>query len=157
MKHEKVQAMSGKKKVKKLSVTNRELSEEITALRSRLASTEARLARTEERAKRWKTETAAARAAASRSDARAEKLQRRLDRAAATREPTRGVAPAEAAVTKRPAGEATTPDGVTHPDANWTVAELRAEARARGLTGLSAKPKAQILVALTKATTPQHS
>jgi lysophospholipase len=143
--------MSGKK-VKKLSATNKDLSKEITALRSQLTRTEAKLARTEERTKRWKTETAAARTAASRSDARAEKLQRKLDRAVADLEPLKRVSPADAAATNRPAAEATTPDGVTHPDSTWTVAQLRAEARARGLTGLSGKPKAQILSALTTAT-----
>ncbi|MET1006825.1 MAG: hypothetical protein ABWX96_14850 [Propionibacteriaceae bacterium] len=146
--------MSGKKKLKKLSATNKELSKEITTLRSRLTRTEARLARTEERAKRWKTETTAARTAASRSDARAEKLQRKLDRAATTLEPAKRTAPAEAAATNRPVAEATTPDGVTVPDSTWTVAQLRAEARARGLTGLSGKPKAQVLAALTTAATP---
>ena len=35
------------------------------------------------------------------------------------------------------------------PDMSWTVVRLRAEARARGLTGLSSKPKAEILAALT--------
>lgn len=144
--------MSAKKKIKKLSVTNKELSKEITALRSQLTRTETKLTRTEERAKRWKTETTAARTAAARSDTRAEKLQRKLDRAATSLEPVKAVAPAEAAATDRPAAEPTTPDGVTRPDATWTVAQLRAEARARGLTGLSGKPKAQILAALTAAT-----
>ena len=142
--------MSGKK-VKKLSATNKELSKEITALRSQLTRSEAKLARTEERAKRWKTETAAARTAASRSDARAEKLQRKLHRAVADLEPLKGASPADASATNRPAAEATTPDGVTIPDSTWTVPQLRAEARARGLTGLSGKPKAQILAALTRA------
>jgi cell division protein FtsB len=43
--------MSGKKvkKVKKLSATNKDLSKEVTALRSQLTRTEAKLARTEER------------------------------------------------------------------------------------------------------------
>ena len=141
--------MSGKKKVKKLSATNKELRKEVTTLRSRLTRAESKLARTEDRAKRWQSETAAARTAASRSDARAEKLQRKLDRGVAALEPVRGVAPAEAAATHRPAAEPTTPDGVTVPDPTWTVAQLRAEARARGVTGLSGKPKAQILAALT--------
>lgn len=137
------------KKIKKLSSANKELSKEVTVLRSQLTRTESRLARAEERAKRWKTETAAARTAASRSDARAEKLQRKLTRAVAALEPVKGVAPAKAAATNRPAAERTTPDGVTVPDSTWTVAQLRAEARARGVTGLSGKPKAQILAALT--------
>ena len=95
--------MSGKK-VKKLSATNKQLSKEVTSLRSQLTRTEAKLARTEERAKRWKTETAAARTAASRSDARVEKLQRKLDRAVADLEPLKRVSPADAAATNRPAG-----------------------------------------------------
>ena len=140
--------MSGKKKVKKLSATNKELSKEITTLRGRLTTTEAKLARTEERAKRWKTETTAARTAASRSDARAEKLQRKLDRAAATLEPAERSAPAEAAAANLPTAEAAISGGVTVPDSTWTVPQLRAEARARGLTGLSGKPKAQLLAAL---------
>ncbi len=144
--------MGDKKKIKKLSATNKELSKEVTLLRSQLTKTETRLARTDERAKRWKTETDAARTAAARSDTRAEKLQRKLDRAVAAIEPVKGAAPAESAATGRPAAEPTAPDGVTLPDQTWTVAQLRAEARARGLTGLSGKPKAQILAALTKAT-----
>jgi chromosome segregation ATPase len=144
--------MSNKKKIKKLSATNKELSKEVTVLRSKLTRTEAMLARTDERAKRWKTETAAARTAAARSDTRAEKLQRKLDRAGAALEPVKASAPAESAATGRPAAEPTAADGVTVPDPTWTVAQLRAEARARGVTGLSGKPKAQILAALTKAT-----
>ncbi len=34
------------------------------------------------------------------------------------------------------------------PDDSWTVAQLRAEARTRGLTGLSRKTKAELLAAL---------
>ena len=147
--------MSGKKKVKKLSATNKELSKEITTLRSRLTTTESRLARSEERAQRWKSETTAARTTASRSDARVEKLQRKLDRAVATLEPAKRSAPAQPTANNRPTAGATAPDGVTLPDATWTVTQLRAEARARGLTGLSNKPKAQILAALTKAAPPR--
>jgi hypothetical protein len=35
------------------------------------------------------------------------------------------------------------------PDETWTVVELRAEARARGLVGMSSKSKAQLLAALS--------
>jgi hypothetical protein len=45
--------------------------------------------------------------------------------------------------------EPTTADGVTVPDETWSVVELRAEARARGLVGMSNKPKAQLLAALS--------
>ena len=35
------------------------------------------------------------------------------------------------------------------PDESWTVVQLRAEARSRGITGLSGKSKAQLLEALS--------
>ena len=46
--------------------------------------------------------------------------------------------------------ERTAADGLTAPDQTWTVAQLRAEARARGLAGFSNKPKAQLITALTR-------
>jgi hypothetical protein len=38
---------------------------------------------------------------------------------------------------------------VPGPDGSWTVVRLRAEARSRGLTGMSGKTKAELLAALT--------
>ena len=38
--------------------------------------------------------------------------------------------------------------GAAGPDASWTVAELRAEAHTRGLSGMSRKTKAELLDAL---------
>ena len=49
------------------------------------------------------------------------------------------VAPDEVAVDEPAAG----------PDESWTVVRLRAEARSRGLTGISGMTKAQLLAALT--------
>ena len=46
-------------------------------------------------------------------------------------------------------GEPTAADGLTVPDETWTVVQLRAEARARGLVGTSNKSKAQLLDALS--------
>jgi chromosome segregation ATPase len=37
------------------------------------------------------------------------------------------------------------------PDASWTVVQLRAEARSRGITGLSGRSKADLIAALTEA------
>jgi len=85
-----------------------------------------------------------------RSDARVEKLQKKLDRASAALEPVRAVGPVEAAASGRPAAEPTAADGLTNPDQTWTVVQLRAEARARGLAGMSNKPKAKLLAALTR-------
>lgn len=39
-------------------------------------------------------------------------------------------------------------DGFPMPDESWTLAALRDEARRRGVTGLSGKPKAEVLAAL---------
>ncbi len=64
-------------------------------------------------------------------------------------EPTKATDPIEAATSGRPAAEPTTPDGVTVPDQSWTVVQLRAEARARGLAGLSNKSKTQLIAALS--------
>jgi hypothetical protein len=77
-------------------------------------------------------------------------LQKKLDRASSALEPVHAVGPLEAAASGRPAGEPTAADGLTIPDETWTVVQLRAEARARGLAGLSNKPKAQLLSALTR-------
>lgn len=142
--------MGTKKKVKKLTATNEELEKSLSVLRGQLTKTENKLSRVEDRVTRWKNEATAARTAAARSDARAEKLQRKLDRASTALEPAKAVGPVEAAATGRPAGGQTSADGLTAPDATWTVAQLRAEARARGLAGLSAKPKAQLIAALTR-------
>lgn len=142
--------MGTKKKVKKLTATNEELGQSLSTLKGQLTKTETKLDRAEQKAARWKKEATAARTAAARSDARAEKLQRKLDRAKADLEPARAADPATTAASGRPAGESVAADGLTVPDASWTVAQLRAEVRARGLTGLSSKPKAELLRALTR-------
>ena len=142
--------MGIKKKAKKLNAANEELTKRLSAVRAQLTKTETKLGKANEKAKRWRREAAAARTAASRSDARVEKLQRKLDRASAALEPVQAVGPLEAAATGRPAAERTAADGLTIPDQTWTVVQLRAEARARGLAGMSNKPKAQLLAALTR-------
>lgn len=68
--------------------------------------------------------------------------------ASAALEPARASTPMEAAASGRPVAEPTT-DGVTMPDETWSVVQLRAEARARGLVRMSNKPKAQLLTALS--------
>ena len=142
--------MGIKKKAKKLNAANEELTKRLSAVRAQLTKTETKLGKANEKAKRWQGEAAAARTAASRSDARVEKLQRKLDRASAAPEPVQAVGPLEAAATGRPAAERTAADGLTIPDQTWTVVQLRAEARARGLVGMSNKPKAQLLSALAR-------
>jgi hypothetical protein len=75
-----------------------------------------------------------------------EKLQRKLDRVS-----VRSLfGPVEAAASGRSAAEPTAADGLTIPDQTRTVVQLRAKARARGLAGMSNKPKAKLLAALTR-------
>jgi hypothetical protein len=144
--------MNSKKKartIKELTATNKELKKTLSGVRGQLTKTETKLTKANEKAERWKKETAAQRTAASRSDARVEKLQKKLDRAAAALEPVQAVGPLEAAASGRTVGEPTGADGLTVPDQTWTVVQLRAEARARGLVGMSDKSKAELLDALS--------
>jgi chromosome segregation ATPase len=144
--------MNNKKKtrtIKELTATNRELKKTLSGVRGQLTKTETKLIKANQKADRWKKETAAQRTAASRSDARVEKLQKKLDRAAAALEPVQAVSPLEAAASGLTVGEPTAADGLTVPDETWTVVQLRAEARARGLVGMSKKSKAELLDALS--------
>ena len=144
--------MNSKKKartIKELTATNKELKKTLSGVRGQLTKTETKLTKANEKAERRKKETAAQRTAASRSDARVEKLQKKLDRAAAALEPVQAVGPLEAAASGRTVGEPTGADGLTVPDQTWTVVQLRAEARARGLVGMSNKSKAELLAALS--------
>ena len=144
--------MNSKKKtrtIKELTAANRELKKTLSGVRGQLTKTETKLTKANQKVDRWKKETAAQRTAASRSDARVEKLRKKLDRAAAALEPVQAVGPLEAAASGLPVGEPTTADGLTVPDETWTVVQLRAEARARGLVGMSKKSKAELLDALS--------
>lgn len=144
--------MIGKKQkraIEESRAKEKELKKRISALRGQLTVTEKKLTKTRDQAERWKTEAKAQRKSASRAGARAEKLQQKLDSASAALEPVQGTAPVEAAASGRPVAEPTTADGVTLPDETWSVVQLRAEARARGLVGMSNKTKAQLLAALS--------
>ena len=144
--------MSSKKQkraIEKSSAKQKELEKSLSTLRGQLTKTEKKLTKATDRAERWKTEAKAQRRSASRAGARVEKLHQKLDRASAALEPVQASAPMEAAASGRPVAEPTTADGVTVPDETWSVVQLRAEARARGLVGMSNKPKAQLLAALS--------
>ena len=145
-----------KRAIEKPVAKKKEVDKSLSTLRGQLSKTENRLTRTEkklakarQRAERWKSEAKAQRRSASRAAARAEKLHRKLDTASAVLKPVHASAPVEAAASGRPAAELTTADGVTGPNETWSVVQLRAEARARGLVGMSNKPKAQLLAALS--------
>lgn len=112
---------------------------------------EAKLEREEAKAARWKERTKQTQAEVVALNARAAKLDRKL---ATTRDAAPQPAPVlEEPVTplalRTPASSLPTERTPSTPDANWTVAQLRAEARSRGLTGLSAKSKAQLIAALS--------
>ena len=134
---------------KRLTATNKELKKTLSLVRGQLTKSEAKLTKAMGKAERWKKEAAAQRKAASRAGARVEKLQKKLDRAATAVKPVRATAPVEAAASGGPVAEPTTADGVTIPDQTWSVVQLKAEARARGLVGMSNKPKAYLLSALS--------
>ncbi len=144
--------MSSKKQtraIKKSSAKQKELKKSLSTVRGQLTRSEKKLTQAKDRAARWKAEAKAQRRSALRAGVRAEKLQQTLDRASAAREPVRATEPIEATAPARPVAERTTADGVAVPDERWSVVQLRAEARARGLVGLSNKPKAELLAALS--------
>ena len=152
--------MGSKKKaraIEELTTTNRDLRKTLSNVRGQLTKTETKLAKAHEKAERWKKQAAAHRTAASRSDARGERLQKKLDRAREALKPVVASGPNVAAGTGRSVTEPTTADGLTVPDKTWTVIQLQAEARARGLTGTSNKSKSQLLAALTRQTPKRQS
>jgi len=80
--------MSKKSKtIEKITTANVELKKTLAGVRGQLTKTQSKLAKATEKADRWKKEAAAHRTAAARSDARAEKLQKKLDRATAALKP----------------------------------------------------------------------
>ena len=89
---------------------------------------EARLERADAKAARWKKRAKKHEAAAASAEARVSTLEAEL---------------------AKPGPDTSAGGSTSAPDASWTVAELRAEARSRGLTGMSRTSKAEILAALT--------
>ena len=126
----------------------KDLEKSLSSLRGELTKTEKALAKAKNRADRWRKEAKAQKRSASRARARVQKLKMKLDAASAGREPVQAAEPVDEAASGRPVAEPTTVDGVTL-DETWSVVQLRAEARARGLTGMSNKTKAQLLAALS--------
>ena len=138
-----------KSAVEKSSAKQKDLEKSISVLRGQLTKTEKALTKAKNRADRWRKEAKAQKRSASRARARVEKLRQKLDGASAAPEPVQAPAPMEVMASDRPVNEPTTVDSLTVPDETWSVVQLRAEARARGLTGMSNKTKAQLLAALS--------
>lgn len=145
------------KTIEKLTATNRDLKRTLSGVRGQLTKTEHKLAKANEKGERWRKEAAAHRTSASRSDARVERLQKKLDRATEALRPVRAAGPNQAGAAGRSVTERTGSDGLTIPDKTWTLVQLRAEARARGLSGTSKKSKQQLLAALTRQTPKRRS
>ena len=138
-----------KRGVEKSSSKQKDLEKSLSSLRGELTKTEKALAKARNRAERWRKEAKVQKRSASRARARVERLHRKLDGASAAREPAPAQAPMDVGPSGRPVAESATVDSVTSPDETWSVVQLRAEARARGLTGMSNKTKAQLLAALS--------
>ncbi len=141
--------MGKTKTIKKVTTENAELKKTLAVVRGRLTKAKTKLTKANEKADRWRKEASAHRTAASRSDARAEKLQHKLDRATAALKPAPATKPQKTAASTGSTSEPSTAYGLTTPDETWTVVQLRAEAHARGLTGMSDKTKDELLAALT--------
>jgi len=142
--------MSKKSKtIEKITTANVELKKTLAGVRGQLTKTQTKLTKATEKADRWKKEAAAHRTAAARSDARAEKLRKKLDRATAALTPAPTTGAQKAAAPGDSNTEPSAANRLTTPDESWTVVQLRAEAHARGLTGMSDKTKEQLLTALT--------
>jgi len=137
------------KRVVAKSSSKQELEQSVATLRRQLTKTEKALTKAKNRADRWRKEAEAQKISASRARARVEKLRQKLDGASAATEPVQAPVPMEVTASDRPVNEPTTVDSLTVPDETWSVVQLRAEARARGLTGISNKTKAQLLAALS--------
>ena len=156
---------------KRSTTADKDLKKTVKKLRSQRDRADAK-------AEKWKKKARKLEKSAAQSDAQVKKLTKRLDKATRTsKDSTVGdtssstVAPIPA-VAAEPADvpeavdmdgidtEATQGEGIdteapdaseaaVGPDESWTVVQLRAEARSRGLTGLSGKSKAQLLEALS--------
>ena len=122
---------------KKRSSAEKDLEKTVRKLRTQLERSDAK-------AKHWKKKAGQADKAVTTSQTRVKKLERRLEKASApaTRPVEESAAQEAPAVSEEPSA---TEAG---PDSSWTVVQLRAEARSRGLSGLSNKSKAQLLDAL---------
>ena len=135
--------------VEKSSSKQKDLEKTVSSLGGQLTKTEKALTKAKNRADRWRKEAKAQKRSASRARSRVEELQQQLDGTTAAPEPVQAAAPIDVIASSRPVAKQTTVDGVGVPDETWSVVQLRAEARGRGLTGMSNKTKAQLLAALS--------
>lgn len=143
--------MSSKKQKRILedyAVKQEKLKKDVSALKGQLTKTEQKLTKAAERTERWKKEAKAHKKSASKAGGRVELLQEQLDQASAALETVPSEAIVEAAGVDGSVSRQDTDEGVGAPNESWTVVQLRAEARARGMAGMSKKSKADLIAAL---------
>lgn len=131
--------------------TKKKSSSSEKQLKATIKNLKATLKRSDAKAARWRKKAKRHQAAAVSAQARVTKLEKKLaeaKRAASPPSPARDGLPSPAEV-RAPETAHASGQPTSTPDASWTVARLREEARARGLTGVSRKPKAEVLAALT--------
>ena len=122
-------------------------------LNATIKKLEADLRRADAKAARWKKRAASERSASATSRAQVVKLEKKLAKSRRTALLPSGNwagSGPEGPLTQDLALDEATPAAAAPPtpDDSWTVAALRAEARSRGLSGLSRKSKADLLAAL---------
>ena len=137
------------KRAAEKSRSRHELEKRESILRGQLTKTEKALKKAKNRADRWRKEAQSQKRSALRARARLEKLKQKRHAAGPTRKPMQAGAPGEGSAPGRPRVEPVSVESVMRPNETWSVAQLRAEARTRGLTGMSNKTKAQLLTALS--------
>jgi hypothetical protein len=118
---------------KKRSSSGKKDKASVVELRSRLEKAEARGDRWKARAVRYREDTAELRA-------ELKKVTKRLDKVTAQRSAARDGADRSAVPPEPPSDQAS-----NQPDSSWTVVRLRAEARSRGLAGITGKSKAELI------------
>jgi hypothetical protein len=145
-----------KKKAGKTPKAERELKATVKKLRRRLDSAESATERWRGKAKKHKANAAKATAESGRLRKRLEATS--AEKAGSKQAPAATVGPARSAPASKAPGAKRAPAEKaaagpafvrsTAPDATWTLAALRAEARARGLSGYSRSSKAALLAQL---------
>lgn len=142
----------GSKKQKRIveqhAAKQKKLKKDVSTLKGQLTKAEKKLTKAAERTERWKKEARAHKKSASKAGARADLLQEQLDQASAALESVPSEASVQAASVDAPAAGQETGDGIGKPSEKWSVVQLRAEARSRGLTGMSKKTKSELVAAL---------
>jgi lysophospholipase len=134
-----------KKKVAKKKKTGGAAKRELKAENKRL---EAELAAAEKAAEKWKARAKDQKSSAAASGSELGELRRRLQKAEASATKWKDRAKAGVPSASAPQAETMAPAAGSTPDDSWTLTALRAEARARGMTGYSRTPKADLLAAL---------